>query len=95
MSTTITEPADAMRVYPWEERDGQPVRPFRGSSWVIARKDADDVHVLIEGVQSADGIVRTVVVGDIEFTVGQARQLADALTAAVDEAERMASYDAI
>ncbi|MCV7100892.1 hypothetical protein [Mycobacterium palustre] len=96
-------PAGAMTVGPWEHRERtglrEPIRYFTGSSWVIAQNYRfEDFQVIIQGAQDVSGTVERVirvseVSADNELTLAQARQLAEALAAAVDEAQRMNGYD--
>ena len=70
-----------------DEGTGSFSRRFDGAVW-----DIDDIRVEVIGVQHDDGTVeRAVYVNGEELTAGQARELATALIAAVDEAERLAA----
>lgn len=84
-------PTCAVKLYPGSDRDGQPVRCFRGTSWAVGRNDSDrEIEVYIDGTQTVGhGIVRTIIVDDAGLTVDQARDLAAALTAAADEVDRL------
>ncbi|MCV7219854.1 hypothetical protein [Mycolicibacterium elephantis] len=109
MSTTSTAhglpfPAGAVRVEPWYhpdkpfggESNGEPGsrRFFVGREWTVQRDDEGDVRVSVDGEQTAEGTVeRFIVVDGDPFTPGQARDLADALRAAADEADLMAQRD--
>ena len=64
-------------------------RRFDGTVW-----DIDDIRVEVSSVQHDDGTVeRAVYVNGEILTRGQARELATALIAAADEAERLAVGD--
>jgi hypothetical protein len=77
-----TIPAGCTKLYPWEDRDGEPVRPFRGSGTVIG-----PVDVRVEGLQSAHDVVRTVVLDDRELTTDQVRALIAELGTMLDEVD--------
>jgi hypothetical protein len=94
--------ADAVRVHEWD--DTQTLTPFRyfvGSSRVVDRPHHDtDIDVYLAGIQDHDGSAsREIVVHELHadepMTIAQARQLAQALTELVAEAETMDEYDKI
>ena len=97
MYTDVPDPAGAVKLGTWEAEMGG--RYFDGSSRVVNRDDRrTDITVEIIGIQYADGHVvereiRVDVSGDEPLTLAQARQLAEALNAATDEAEKMSGYD--
>lgn len=100
--TDIPAPADALDTTAWDDRwdEGQPVRQFTGSSWVVPpmeQRTADvavwnrKISVTIEGVQRADGRVgRYVNIDGEHYPVSAVRLLAAALADAVAEIERLA-----
>ena len=70
-----------------DQGTGSFLRRFDGTVW-----DIDDIQVEVIGIQHDDGTVeRAVYVNGEELTAGQARELATALIAAADEAERLAA----
>jgi hypothetical protein len=95
----IPHPAGAVEVCPWCDTGSY----FQGGSWVVERNTKDDdFSVQIDGTQYADGRVkRFIMVAEgntealIELTRDHARQLGEALIAAADELETMASYDQV
>jgi len=102
VSTAVPAPADALDTTAWDNRwdEGQPVRQFTGSSWLVPpmEQHTADVSVWsrkitvgIEGVQRADGRVgRYVTVDGEHYPASAARLLAAALADAVAEIERLA-----
>ena len=98
MTTTTPQdvpiPAGSVLVHDWDDRDTTtPTRYFVGSSWEIKRADRS-MRVLIDGTRHASGHVERVIsLDDDNLTLEQARQLAAALSNAVDDAELMGSYD--
>jgi len=82
-----TLPAGATKLYPWEDRDGEPVRPFRGTAGAVIKTITGTVETYVDGLQSLRDVVRTVILDDVELTADQARRLAAGLVAAADEAE--------
>lgn len=105
-ATSMPFPAGAVRVEPWyhpdqpigTESNGEPgsVRYFIGSDWTVHRDDPEPhLHVQIDGNQYVDdgAIERFILVDGDPLTPSQARELADVLRAAADEADLMASRD--
>ena len=105
----VPYPAGAIIVSDWYDADSPDcARCFAGTSWVVERDERDrDLEVDINGVQHRDGSIERIIaltdgatdaMPPVEvdtFTVAEARQLAAALIAAVDEAEKMDGYDQI
>lgn len=107
MTTTtlpdVQMPCGAIKVHPWEGPDitglPPPVRYFDGTLRVVAIEQltTQDVEVEMIGQQWAGVVEREIVVHQMHrdgpITIAQARHLAAALTAAVEEAELLATYD--
>lgn len=77
-------PVHATRLYPWQDFQGQPVRPFTGSTWSVG-----SAQIAVEGAQSTVDTRRAVVVSGldgVELTPELARECAAAIVAAADEA---------
>jgi hypothetical protein len=96
MSTPLIPlPAGYTRLREWE--DGQ--RYFDGSTWLVQEpvpgtNDYEDIGVRIWGRQWRDGVERCISIeNNGVITVAQARELAEVLNAAADEAERMNELD--
>jgi hypothetical protein len=94
-------PAGAIKVDDWMDT-GTPASPFRyfeGTRWLVDRNNRDeDIDLYIAGIQHTDGSVsREIVVHELHadepMTIEQARQLAQALTELVAEAETVDGYD--
>lgn len=100
-------PAGATEVYEWADA-GTPdaYRQFTASRHVIdfdlgenfSRPWTEDIEVRVEGSQYPDGCVRREIVvdqlnADNPITLWQARQLRDALTAAIDAADAADELD--
>ena len=97
-------PAGAVSADDWEvitRADGSPElsRCFMGSSWRVNRSyDGADIEIALGGYQYANDDASRYVFTDVSsgpLTLAEARQLADALRAAVDEGEQMNGYDRI
>jgi hypothetical protein len=93
----IPDPAGAVHIDKWRADDNGEgfFRYFAGSSWVVERTEQHaDAAVVIGGLQHADGTVsRSIWCGAAQLTTSEARQLARALIAAADEAERFNDND--
>lgn len=81
----VPAPPDATEVDEWDDADSpNGYRCFRAAERIIGRGDLSwsrDIMVGVRGVQYVDGRVeRTVVVGDVELPMTQARELAAVLT---------------
>ncbi|MDM4141390.1 MULTISPECIES: hypothetical protein [Mycobacterium] len=96
-NNTFPIPAGALRVYEWQlgptGPDGAPnvSRRFVGGSW-----GSDRLTVSVDGIQQGDGSCERYIyvdVGDAELSSKEARRLACALTAAVEDVERLHEVD--
>lgn len=77
-------PAGCTKHYPWEDRDGEPVRYFQGAGAVIGEID---LHV--EGIEYRSGeVVRVAVLNDVELSADQLRELMATCAAVLEEVER-------
>lgn len=97
----IPHPHDAFTVDGWTDENGEVFRTFAGSSWRVPVTGGPgfihthhaDIPVEIRGVQHADGKTdRRVAIGDMpeDLSPATARVLAESLTAAHAEIERLA-----
>lgn len=94
-NTTTTVPAGCTKLYAWEDRDGEPVRPFRGTAGaVIETVTGTTIEVFVEGVQTVDGVSRMVVFDDREVSTDQVRVLVAALGAVLEEVSAPSKIEA-
>lgn len=61
MHDTTTLPANTTHAYPWQDRDGQPVRPFTGRVWTLG-----DITVSEVGLQTLAGWTTNIVIDGLE-----------------------------
>lgn len=66
--------------FKWEDRAGQPVRPFVDGTWTVGA-----VEVALEGLETLAGATREVVVNGEPLTAEQVRDLAAVLSALADD----------
>jgi preprotein translocase subunit SecD len=89
MSGQIAAPPDATRLYGWQSHGERTWREFDGST-----RQVGSAVVRVRGQQFADGgcerWISVSATHDEEFQAEQARELAAALQAAADEADRLA-----
>ncbi|WP_322857340.1 hypothetical protein [Mycobacterium shigaense] len=97
MTATIPLPAGYTKLHDWENGPGQ--RYFDGSTWLVQEpvpgaNDYEDIGIRIWGRQWHGGVERCISIENSGvITVAQARELAEVLNAAADEAERMNEID--
>jgi hypothetical protein len=91
-------PAGAVKVNHWDADDNVGARRyFEGKKWVVdADGDSRALEIVVNGVQTADGVVNRGIGIDRDFdrdgdlTSRQGRQLADVLLEAADEMDGLA-----
>jgi hypothetical protein len=89
MAGTIAAPPDAVRIYGWQAHDDRIWREFDGSTTQVG-----EAVIRVVGRQFSDGTcerwISLSASHDEEFQAEQARELAAALQAVADEADRLA-----